>query len=82
VKTTKEYINELEILVEQEFTMCKKKIEVDSNRLDEIFKQFQSTISRLGTDLVHRTLMDGLTDSQLPTLVTVILSKATAKFNS
>ena len=58
MKSTIEYLNELEILLNIEIEIFTKKIQhSDKIDYDKIVNEFESSISKITTDILHKTII-------------------------
>lgn len=69
-------ITELKILVKRELETSKKKVEENPIKFDYVLGEFTTSISRLGTDTLHKAIIAGVQDPNLSKQIETILSNA------
>ena len=82
MKTTKDYLDELELLVEIEITTYSKKIDSNSNQehFDKILKDFNTSIASIGTGTAHKIILEGIVDNGVAIAIANRLKVATERF--
>jgi hypothetical protein len=77
----KEYLTELDFLIERSIKSYSKKIENNSNeQFNKVLSDFNSSIANIGTEIIHKSIIDGLANSDITTEVQNRLSSATKHF--
>ena len=78
----KEYLTELDLLIESNIISYSKRIDNNSTneQFSKVLSDFNSSIAKIGTEIIHKSIVDGFTNDDITTEVGNRLSGATKRF--
>lgn len=77
-----EYLTDLDLLIENDIKSYSKRIDKNSTKeqFEKVLSDFNSSIAKIGTEIIHKSIVDGFTNPHITTEIRNKLSSATKRF--